>query len=1285
MAGDLDIVGTAAVDVVPIAPNFHTKLQAIVLPAANRVGEEAGRRLGDAMSHHIVVAIPDAVTNGGKAAQAAATRQGDNTGGSFARSLRAKLERAFKAMPKLDVRLGDTGVDAELARIRAKLEQLSNKRVGIDIDAATARAQVERLEAELLRLGAAHPNVAVRVDTAAARAALVEIKEEIDAATAGPHRIRIETDGSLGARLRAAVREAEASLPNVNIDADTTPAQVEVARLRAQLTAMRDVRIGIDMDAATALARVEQISARLQALQTRNTDVDVRVDSAAALAQLAAVRAAVDAVDDRHVDLDTSSATSGALGLAVALGGVIALPAIPPIVAGIGALAAALTAASAAAGAFALAAIPAIKGVATVIQAKSAAEKEAAASSAGAAAADNKAASSALQMASAQQALTAARRNAARSIAQANRRIEDAERALGQAAARAMDERRQAAEAVERAERSLADAKKQSRDAEQSLTQARRDAAQQLADLNDKLTQSKLDERDAALRVQEAEQDLNKTRADYNAGRATELQLQRAQLAYDQAVEAAKQQKKDFAQLQKDAEAAKKAGVDGNEDVKRAADQLADAQQNVRDQVEAVAEAHRSAARAEVQAAQSVADAQRAVSDAVENAANTQVQAAESIASAERGVESARLSAARATATGTTKADEYRQALAKLTPEQRALYDALAGPTGLTAAFKAWSKELQPDVLPLFTRGVNGAKSSLPTFTPLVLAAADAIGTLMDRASADLKRPFWQGFKADIQENAEPAIVGLGVAFGNVLKGMAGIVDAFLPHMDGISSRVQTITGRFANWGANLKGSPEFESFLAYVKETAPGVAEFLGDLFGSIFDLAKALEPMSQVSMAVLSPLLDGLSWISENVPEVVQILWGLYAVNKAIEIGMKAFGIAMGIYNTVVALATIETWSWAAAIQATGIVPLIELIVVAVAALALGVIWAYKNVGWFRTAVDASWKAIRVATDWLWTRALKPFFGWFSDIVVWLWEKVIKPYVGFMIDYWKLVGDVILWLWRVIIKPTIDVVVGYFKFLADVVVWLWKGIFSPIFGFIGALIAWWYKNIVLRYFTSVIEGARDVGDGFVWLHRKAVKPAIEAVVAVAKWAWEKGIKPAFDNIRSAAKLVGDAFGSARDAVKKHWYQVAKIAAKPVNFVIEWVYNKGIKAVFDKVAGFVGMDPLPKGPKLLDTNPKFLAAGGTVGDGWGVARPMKTNKPTAIVGEGDPRYPEYVIPTDPKYRGRAKSLWQAAGVQLLEDGGVLGALGGAWDWTKDQVSSVAKGAVDWAKTGVDL
>ncbi len=67
-----------------------------------------------------------------------------------------------------------------------------------------------------------------------------------------------------------------------------------------------------------------------------------------------------------------------------------------------------------------------------------------------------------------------------------------------------------------------------------------------------------------------------------------------------------------------------------------------------------------------------------------------------------------------------------------------------------------------------------------------------------------MKTPFWKGLKADLKENVEPAIVGFGVAFGNVLKGMAGVIDAFLPHMDGIAKRSDSITG--SRSGGALRG-----------------------------------------------------------------------------------------------------------------------------------------------------------------------------------------------------------------------------------------------------------------------------------------------------------------------------------------------------------------------------------------------------------------------------------------------------------------------------------------------
>ncbi|MER6343754.1 peptidoglycan DD-metalloendopeptidase family protein [Streptomyces sp. NPDC001595] len=1181
MAADLDIVGTAAVDVVPIAPRFHSKLEAIVLPAADRVGRQAGEIIGDQIGRQIATAIPSAINNGGNAARNAATRAGNNNGGAFARAFENRLRAAFQSLPRPDVRLSTTGFDADLARLRARMETLSNKTIGVDIDAATAIAEMEAIDAKLAELGSRSPNVQIRADVATARAELAALQRQIN-----------------------------------DIDRD---------------------------------------------------DVNIKVRA------------------------NTTQAHAALLQLTVAMGAVAALPVIPVAAAAIGAIASAAFVAAAGVGALALAAVPAIKGVTGVIQAKSAAEKEAASATDKSAAANVRAAQNALQMASAQQALTSAHRNAARSIAQANRQVEDAERALAQAAVRAMEQREQAAERVEDAEQSLADAKRASRQAEEDLTQARRDAAQQLEDLNSRLASGALDEREAALRVQEAYEDLQATLADPTA---SDLQRDRAQLAYDQAVQNQKDQATEYRRLQQTAAEQHKAGVEGNEDVRRATQSVADAQQNVRDQAEALTDAQRDAAQTQVDAAQSVADAQRNLADAVDNAAVAQVQAAESIEAAERGVESARLSSIDTTANAKTKADEFREALAKLTPEQRDLYDSIAGPDGLSAAFKEWSASLQPDVLPIFTRFVDGAKNALPGLTPLVEESADAVNELMDRASEDMKGdPFWDRFKTGIVESAQPAIVGMGTAFGNVFKGMAGILDAFFPHMDSISQRMQDITGRFAERGTGLQGSPEFESFLQYASDVGPLVAETIGDIFSAVFDVAKSLEPASRFLLTIFGYVADSISWISENAPWAVNAIYALFIVSRL--------------------------WAMAMAMNPIGAV------ILGLIALALAVKYAWDHFEWFRDIVTAVWEGIQGAAEWAWTKVLQPVFlgiweaiKWVGDAFVWLWQEVVVPVwnaislivrtavavivtvlltplwlaiqaAGLLVMWlwedcfkptWDLIAALATWLWDYVLSPFFTAIWEGIKWVGDQFVWLYDHAVKPSADWIVEKLTWLWNEALTPLFGFIWDGVKWVGDKFVWLYDHAVKPAFDFITEAADWLWDKGLKPAFDTIKEAVGLVGDAFDDAKKAIKAAWNEVAGIAAAPVNFIVEWVYTRGIKAVWDRVAEFVGLGKLPDAPKLLDEDPKF-ASGGRVFGGI----PGKDSVRAWLMPG------EYVVKTDSARKIGYANLehlnrtGEVPGVPKFADGGVVGALGSAWDWTTGKVGSAVDTGIDWAKTAADF
>ncbi|MFJ9636207.1 peptidoglycan DD-metalloendopeptidase family protein [Streptomyces sp. NPDC101178] len=1164
---DLDIVGGAAVDVVPVIPQFHAKLKALVLPVADRVGEDAGRRLGEAMSRslsqNLTINIPSAINHAGQAAQVASRRQGDANAGAFAGSMRRHLQAAFRSMPRLDVTLTSTGADAELARLRAKLEQLSNRRVGIDVSATAARAEIERIERELERLGARHPNIRVQADTAAARAALAAMRAEMDA---------------IGRR--------EINVP---------------------------------------------------------------------------------------VDVDTSRATSALLNLGIQAAALTAIPLGPVLAAGLGAVVSMATAAGAGFAAVGLAAIPAVKGVTEALTAKTAAEKESANATDNSAQIATRAASRALQLAGAQATLSAAHRNAGLSAERAGRQIEAAEQAVADAAARAAEQRKAAADGVRRAETTLTDAKRTARQAELDLVEARKTAAQQLLELQDRLVDSGLAQRDAALRVKEAQLELTATMAD---PKATELQREQAQLSYDQAVRNAERQKADLKALLEAEKKQRKAGVEGSEVVRSAQERLQATQRGVTDATEALRAAQEAQTKAAVAGARAIADAQERVSDATRSAAEAQVSAAESIASAERGLESARLSGIDTTTKAVTKADEYRKALARLTPEGRALFSSIIGPGGLVTAFKAWSKELSPEVVPLFTRGVVGLKNSLPGLSPLAEGAASGIETLMDKASAQMKTPFWQSFKADLAENVEPAVVGFGVAFGNVIEGIVGIIDAFLPKMDGIAAHSDRITEQFAKWGTSLKGSPDFERFLQYVKDTSPGVAEFLGDVLKAVFDVSKAVAPLSTTVFAVIGPVLEAVSWLAQNHPELVIGLWSIYAAQKAIAIGMTAFAAAMAVYQSVILLSTIATSGFGFVLAATGIGPIIRAIVLVVGLLVAGFVLAYKNSETFRKIVDGAWAGIQAAIGFAWNSVIKPAFaGIWSGLqaigkaAVWLWNNALGPVFSFLFKWGKILVT------AVIVAFLLPAYLA-FKQLGTIGIWLWQKALGPVFGWIGSGVKWLYERAIRPFMKSNKEAFESLGKAGKWLWKEVLSPVFNWIGDGAQDMYHNKLKPAFKLMREGVKAVANSFTDANSFIGKAWKKVSGIVKEPVRIIISEVYNGGIVKLWNRVAKITGADDL----KPFDL--KGFHTGGIL-SGYS---PGRDDRVIAVGGGEAVMRPEWTraIGADRinAWNAAARSGGVggvqraiASGMPAFKDGGIV-------DWFKDKSAGAGKflsGLADYA------
>lgn len=381
-------------------------------------------------------------------------------------------------------------------------------------------------------------------------------------------------------------------------------------------------------------------------------------------------------------------------------------------------------------------------------------------------------------------------------------------------------------------------------------------------------------------------------------------------------------------------------------------------------------------------------------------------------------------------------------------------------------------------------------------------------------------------------------------------------------------------------------------------------------------------------------------------------------------------------------IAAAATRIWSIAMAVfNAVMSANPIVLIGIAIVALIAILVLAYNKVGWFRNFVNASFTAIKNAVMVAWN-FIKPTFMQFVNILVnvvgtalrWYWAYVkfvftvvwtiirvawmiIKPIFMAIVSFlsttfriaWIVIQNTIKIVWiaiQIYIKIAWLLIKGYFnlmKFyimnvLAPIFIWLYKNVIKPVWQGIYAFIkaSWGFIKSVFNTIKSFLSGI--LAPAFSAFKKRASE-AWNALKSALNSVWNNGIKPVFNSLKSILSTLGGAFRTAVNAIKTQWGKLQGVAKTPVNFVIG-IYNKGIVGLVNKLAGFAGVKT------RLSEIPK-LERGGSLGNPM-AAGPMVTNGPLAIVGEGRKQYPEFVIPTDPRHRKRAQSLWAMAGQKVM-------------------------------------
>lgn len=686
-------------------------------------------------------------------------------------------------------------------------------------------------------------------------------------------------------------------------------------------------------------------------------------------------------------------------------------------------------------------------------------------------------------------------------------------------------------------------------------------------------------------------------------------------------------------------------------------------------------------------------------------------------------MEAAQLAATKATT------DKARQAALKeetrlwntLTPAQQRAATQIRG---IRTEWQKTSDSLARPVLDAITPWIAAARRGLGFLPSLVKPASVAIQDLGQRAKSALADPFWKQWFAQVGSTGAAGISVFGTALGNLTQGFAALFQKFLPIGSQMLPKILQLAQGFNAWANSAKATQAINRFFAYVQSVAPKVLAFFQTLGPAILNIWRAIMPLAPVSLAVATALAGIVAAMPPGV------LTAMVAGFVALKIATAAWSVAMWAAHGVAILVSAVTKVWTAAqwlLNAALTANPIGIVIVAVAALVAGIILLWKHSETFRNIVMAAWAGIKTAALAAWNSALKPIFNF------------IKFYImNILVPQWKFLWAVVKVVWSGIVAavkfawPILQAIFGFIKFyIMNIVVpqlkflWavakvVWAGIVAAVkfawfvikviwgaiktslmtlkFALMVVVASWklqWkgISTIVRAVWNSVLKpvwnAIKNTLSGPLSAafstFKKVASTVWTAVKSVITSVWNSGIKPAFNKIKEAVGAVRKAFHTATDAIGRKWNELKSKTKGPVSFVVNTVYNKGIRRVWNFVAGIAGMGKLGE--------VKGFAKGGIL--------PGYSRKDDRLImarsGEGI-LTPEAVQGLGPRFVERANSAGRSAAKQLslggdpksgfgipgFASGGIIGALKGAAnrgvDFFKNAPKMLAsKGIGAWA------
>ena len=246
-----------------------------------------------------------------------------------------------------------------------------------------------------------------------------------------------------------------------------------------------------------------------------------------------------------------------------------------------------------------------------------------------------------------------------------------------------------------------------------------------------------------------------------------------------------------------------------------------------------------------------------------------------------------------------------------------------------------------------------------------------------------------------------------------------------------------------------------------------------------------------------------------------------------------------------------------------------------------AFGVIVTAIELWW--EGVKLYWTLVANIIVWAWDTLIKPTFDALKvglealgAFFQWVWESVISP-------VWNALGAGIRWVYDAIIAPTWEALKFALSLVGEAFRFYWENVINPVWTALGAGIRFVYDTVIAPAWDALKAALGAVGDFFQWVWNSVISPVWNALGDGIRAVLDNVVHPAFEGLKTGLGFVRDAFQSAVDFIGQMWDRIKGITAAPIKFVIDTVYNNGIRAVWNKVAGWLGLDelgemPMPRG-----------------------------------------------------------------------------------------------------------